>query len=233
MPRFSEQIKGADKVWNHPKSKAAKVDIRERVLEAVGREAQVFDAFAGPGEMFRAVWNRCAGYVACDQEWFRDGRPAYVADNARVMRSIDLSRFSIFDFDAFGSPWQQVLILAARREVEPGERIGVVLTDGSGLKLKQGDLPTALAQIAGFHGRPAGLIRGQDEIITRAIHGMCRRMNCTLEYRWEAHGKTGAGVRYIGLVLVRPITADDAVNDVAGPAADSHSQVASSAANPS
>ncbi|HVH77139.1 MAG TPA: hypothetical protein VM755_19655 [Stellaceae bacterium] len=47
------------------------------------------------------------------------------------MRAIDLAPFNLFDFDAWGSPWEHVAILCARRPVQPGERIGLVLTDGS------------------------------------------------------------------------------------------------------
>jgi hypothetical protein len=44
----------------------------------------------------------------------------FCADNTRVLRAIDLSRFSIFDFDAYGSPWVQAVILADRRRVARG-----------------------------------------------------------------------------------------------------------------
>lgn len=201
MGKFFESLKGSAKIKNHRAAKSAKVEIRQHVLNAVGRDVHVFDAFAGTGEMFGAVWHEAAGYVGCDMDWARDDRLCYVADNRRVLRAIDLRRFSIFDLDAFGSPWEQAIIVARRREVEPGELIGLILTDGSGLSLKQGGLPKALAMLTGMRQRLPGLQRWQDDLISRAIDGVARMMGCTVEARWQAIRKTGAGVRYVGLVL--------------------------------
>jgi hypothetical protein len=120
-------------------SLGAKVRLREEALSAVV-QAHVFDAFCGTGEMWRRVWSRAASYVGCDgRPWaLQDPVSRYVADNRRVMRAIDLSRFTVFDLDAYGSPWEQMLILAARRRFERGERVAIVLTDGASMKLRFG-----------------------------------------------------------------------------------------------
>lgn len=200
---FTSSLKRtAKKTNNHPAAAKAKAEIRERILEEIGPEnAHVVDAFAGDGAMFRNVWHRAAGYVGCDLVFYRDARTAFVADNRRVLRAIDLEPFNIFDLDAYGSPWEQALIVADRRRVVPGERIGLLLTEGSGLNLKLGGLPTALRVIAGLRPGLAGANRQQDAIIDLAIAGLCRRMNVTALRRWQATGKTGAAMRYIGLVL--------------------------------
>lgn len=201
MGRFSDSLKKSPKIRNHRASRSAKIDIRQRVLDAVGTDAHVFDAFAGTGEMYREVWSKAAGYVGCDKDWMRDNRLAYVADNRRVLRCLDMSKFNIVDLDAFGSPYEQALIVADRRPVATGELFGLVLTDGSGMAMKQGGLPKALAYLAGLRQRMSGLARWQDDITERAILGLVKRMNCVVERRWQATGKTGVGVRYIGLVL--------------------------------
>jgi hypothetical protein len=198
------------RIKNHRGGRSAKIEIRQHVLDAIGYKASVFDAYAGSGEMYREVWRLASGYVGCDTEWCRDGRTLYVCDNRRVMRCIDLNRFSIFDFDAFGSPWHQMLLLAARRSVQAGERIGVVFTDGTLVKLKQGGLPNAMAVAAGMTGKISGLQRWRDDIIARAIHGVAKRIGCKVERQWQAEGKSHAKVRYIGLVL-RGIAGADAV----------------------
>lgn len=141
------------------------------------------------------------GYVGCDLRWFQDERLAFVADNRRVLRSLDLRQFSVFDLDAYGSPWEQALIIAARRPVAPGERLGLVLTEGSGLKLRQGALPRALQIVAGLDHRVAGAARLQEDIINRAIAGLAARMNCEVARRWQAGKRSGSAVQYIGLVL--------------------------------
>jgi hypothetical protein len=57
-----------------PSRAKAKVAIRRNVLGAVGRDKGGFDAFAGSGEMFSAVWKDAAHNTGCDQKPQRDGR---------------------------------------------------------------------------------------------------------------------------------------------------------------
>lgn len=203
--RFGATLRGGTKTNNHPAARAAKVEVRRHVLAAIGPEASVvFDAFAGDGAMWRLVWREAAGYVGCDLLWYRDERTAFVSDNVRVLRSLpeaELRRFTVFDLDAYGSPWEQAAIIAERRPARPGERLGLVLTEGSGLKLKMGGYPAALCAMAGIKPGAAGGAKAQDELIDRALAGFCRRMGVRVSRRWQAQGKTGAAVRYIGLVL--------------------------------
>ena len=50
-------ISNSPKVDNNPQACTAKVDIRLRLLAAVGADqAHVFDAFAGAGELYAGVW---------------------------------------------------------------------------------------------------------------------------------------------------------------------------------
>jgi hypothetical protein len=199
MGRFAASLTGK-KVFNHREGFGAKVEIRRNVLGEIG-DASVFDAFAGPGEMYRAVWREARHYVGCDKTWYRDDRIAFVADNRRVLRCINLSAFNVFDLDSFGSPWEQATIIAARRKVKAGERIGLILTEGSGLKLKMGQPPAALAELCGLQGKIAGLIRGKHELIHKAIGSLARQMNCQVTRRWQADREAKASVSYIGLVL--------------------------------
>jgi hypothetical protein len=179
-----------------------KLAIRQHVLAAVGpARAVVFDGFAGAGEMWRGVWHEAAGYVGCDEHWHNDERTCFVADNHRVMRAIDLAPFTCFDFDAFGSPWDQLTILAARRPLRPGERIGIVLTEGTWLKTRAKDPVRGLRDAL-----PAKLVTPipysvHDELIARALRRLVRRMGGRVTTLWMAIGVTGAKVRYIGVVV--------------------------------
>ncbi len=173
-----------------------------RVIEAIGADkARVFDAFAGAGAAYYTVWKRAAAYVGCDLKWYPDERQAYVADNRRILRMLDLGGFNIVDLDAFGSPWEQAYILSARRQLAPGEKFGLVLTDGSGLKLKFGASPTALAMLAKSPLTAPDLARQHSRIIDSAIEAVAQRMNGRVVKRHQATGKTGTRMRYIGLVL--------------------------------
>jgi len=187
---------------NSPTAFAAKVSIRQRVLDAVGADkANVFDAFAGGGEMHAAVWKSAASYIGCDQKWQRDGRTMFCADNRRVMRSIKLDRFNVFDLDAYGVPWEQAIIIADRRPVKPGEVVGMVLTEGGGLSLRNNIVPMSVRVLGRLKPGIVGLSKKQDAVINRVIEGLAKRMRCEVVKRWQAEGKTGASMRYIGLVL--------------------------------
>lgn len=202
-PRLSAKLKLLDKkIDNNPAALAAKVEIRENVLAAIGADrASVFDAFAGEGQLHRRVWIRANLYVGCDLLWFRDDRLMYVADSRRVLRAVELDQFNIFDFDAYGSPWEHAIILCARRQVAPGERIGLVLTEGSLLKIKMGGMPLALGLLSRLPLRMAGTGRARTQVLNRALAEICRRLNCRVIKRWEAKGRTGAAMIYFGLVL--------------------------------
>lgn len=188
------------KTDNNPQAHAAKVQIRRNVLAAVGK-ARAFDAFAGAGEMYTAVWKDADAYTGCDLKWQRDDRRMFCGDNRRVLRAIDLKAFNVFDLDAYGSPWEQAIIIADRRRVNAGELIGFALTEGNGFAYKSNVMPAAIQLLTGLRPGIVGLSRKQDSIIDRAIAGIAKRMRCDVVKRWEAHGRTGASMRYIGLVL--------------------------------
>ncbi len=197
---MSFQGTGITKTDNNPAAFKAKVSIRRNVMAMVPQPA-VFDAFAGSGEMFSAVWKDATSYAGCDLKLQRDGRLMFCADNRRVMRAVDLAAFNLFDLDSYGSPWVQAIILADRRKVMPGEMIGVILTEGAGLAYKANIVPEAIAILTGMRQGIVGLSRKQDAVIDRAIAGLAKRMNCDVVKRWQSEGRTGAVMRYIGLVL--------------------------------
>lgn len=171
----------------------AKLEMRERVLEHV-TPARVFDAFCGPdGEMWRAVWSRAASYVGCDEVYVPfDPRRRFVGDNRRVMRAIDLQAFNVFDLDAFGEPWEQLTILAARRTWQDGERGAIILT-WSDLKTRWGYASHALASAAGLKTLKVG--KGADLSVTpMAIRSFFRAANVKPVKSWSARGSsTGRG----------------------------------------
>jgi hypothetical protein len=161
----------------------------------------MFDAFAAAGQMYSAVWKDAKSYAGCDLKPQRDDRLMFCADNRRVLRAIDLRPFSIFDLDSYGSPWVQAIIIADRRRVEAGELLGLVLTEGAGFAYKSNIIPEAIAVLTGLRTGIVGLSKKQDAVIDKAIAGLAARMSCTVEKRWQAEGRTGASMRYIGLVL--------------------------------
>lgn len=193
-------------VENAPDGRAAKAQIRQHVLDAITPTAAVvFDAFAGAGVMYDMVWHRAAGYVGCDEVWANDARCCYVADNRRVLRAINLAPFTIFDFDAFGNPWEQALIVTARRPpLQKGERVGLVYTDGSWTKVrfKTGG-PALLGHVAGMQKLPPGIgtLSVYDHMLGRAVQNIARKLGGTVVKQWRAEGSKGTNMRYIGVVV--------------------------------
>lgn len=191
-------------VRNNDAALTAKIAIRKNVIAALGgpAEVRVFDAFAGTGQLYQAAWKDCAAYTGCDLEWWRDSRLMFAADNRRVMRAIELKPFNVFDFDSYASPWEQCLILAARRKVEAGEKIGVVITEGGGIANNANTIADAARILTGIRGSPVGMARQRGAILTMAITGLAKRLRCRVASRWQADGRTGTRMAYIGLVLV-------------------------------
>lgn len=141
---------------NRPSAASTKIQLRQGVLDAIDGP-RVFDAFCGiDGYTHQQVWHRADHYVGVDKEYrWPDPRRRFVADNLDVMAAIDMQDFNVFDFDAYGSPWTQMLALSKTRQWEPGEKGAVVITDGSAGRIRFGGLPAAMAEVLGVDVRQA------------------------------------------------------------------------------
>lgn len=162
---------------------------------------RVFDAFAGSGAMYSAVWRKAEAYTGCDQKLQSDERLMFCCDNRRVMRAIDLAPFNIFDLDAYGFPWEQALIIAARRPIASGELVGFCFTEGGGILYRSNGVPHAVTMLAGVRHVTAGLGRARSQLFEMTLAGFMRRLGCEPVKRWQAIGKTGQQMIYCGIVL--------------------------------
>lgn len=197
---LSDKLKNVEQVNNHPLSMEAKIELRQNVLEHLGAPARVFEAFAGDGSMYRGAWHQAEHYVGCDLEWYRDDRYVFVGDNRRVLRAIPLEPFNVFDLDAYGSPWEQALIVADRRKWKKGERVSLIITDGTGLNMRFGQMPGAVTQLTGIK-KFAGVSRKREWIISRCLAAWAGRIGAQPVKRWSAHKKQGASVLYIASIF--------------------------------
>lgn len=165
------------------------------------------DAFCGSkGDMHAAVWSRAASYVGVDLEWLpADARRRFTAEASLVLRSVDLTAFNVFDLDAFGSPWTEAIIIAARRSWAPGERGALIVTDGSAGKEKWGQGVAALSQLVG-HAHHKSLI---EERQRSALVEWCKRSGVVPEHVWTARGASntkGSQVMFYAAVVFHGIT---------------------------
>lgn len=202
VQRLREKLQHVKKRNSTPAAVRAKAKIRQSILDRIGAEnAHVFDAYCGDGQLYRAVWHKAATCVGCDMEFYPDERIAFKADNRRVMRAIDLQQFNIFDMDSYGSPWEQLYILAYRRRIKPGELVAIVLTEGQGMKLKLGGMSLPLSRLAGVRHWLPGLPKFQKELIDRALLRVAKMMNATPIFREEGKETQGSTMNYVGVIM--------------------------------
>lgn len=188
------------KTENNPKALAAKIQMRERILEQI-QPARVLDLFCGHRHLWEAVWRHAGSYVACDAApWAIGEAPRFACDNRRLLRCLDLAQFNVFDLDAFGSPWEQMVILAARRRWKKGELGALAITDGSTLKTRWGGLPNAMRILCGLAGEKIAPTMADSEELRRvAIAGFVRRAGVKVSKQWEAVGPPPAFVYYAAI----------------------------------
>ena len=191
-----------EKKENSEASIPAKVGMRSHILEYVA-PSRVFDGFCGHRTMYKAIWHKADFYIPCDEsKWELGDPPRYVCDNRRLLRCLDLSRFNIFDFDAFGSPWDQVLLIAHRRKWATGEMGGLVITDGATLKTRWGELPHSMATLCGMDSAKVACTTSRSEPLRRlAISNFAKISGVEVKKQWEAVGPPPACVYYGAIVF--------------------------------
>lgn len=200
----------AFKVDNHDAAVPDKVRLREEALAAVP-DPRVLDLFAGRGAMHGAVWHRAGRYLGGDKDLSQalaHPAPCHHADAVVLLRGLPLAEFNVFDLDAYGSPWAEVTVLAARRRLRPGERVALVLTDGAPRRAMLGHTAHALAQLAGEPPGAVGAHRRWPLLARQALEEVARRMGGRLAGLRQAEASLGKrGMWYgWGLLEGRPQT---------------------------
>ena len=190
---------------NHPYTKVhntsamleAKVELRQNLLAHV-KPAHVFDAFCGPvGEMWAGVWrDGAASYIGVDKEYvFPDPRRRFVGDCLVVMRSISLAGYNVFDLDAFGSPWEAMVVLIARRRWSKGERGGLAFTDGTTAPISLGSIPAGISSLTGIF--TADRITPKNDMAyavqESALAAWAEKSRVKLLHRWQVKGRGPTG----------------------------------------
>ncbi len=191
------------KTDNNPSALAAKVKLRLNVLAELN-PARVLDCFCGTGQMFDNAWRQAASYTGCDERPWSPADPVsrFVVDNRRLLRAVDLQAFNVFDLDAYGSPWEQMMIIADRRRWGSGERGAVVLTDGSSLKLRFGEeLPRVFQAMLGESGGGIPAVSAATLVMERLEAAWLQRAGVRLVKAWRAAGRGTSGMRYSALVI--------------------------------
>ncbi len=122
-----------------------KIAMRNRYVRP---DDKVLDLYCGTGEMYDGSYRGVvAEYVGIDKAKVHTPDICHVSDNARWVRQNDISRFTVFDLDAYGSPLK-LLNLVLSKATQP--RATAFLTDGTPLRLRlEQNLPRVLAASEG------------------------------------------------------------------------------------
>lgn len=182
----------------------AKLALRRWALNAV-RPARVLDVFAGiDGEMYRGAWRDADEYLGIDERWSSDDeRDRLVGDSYKILRSIDLAPWNIFDVDCYGMPWEVLLILAARRRWSPGELGAVVCTD-SALRSRFGFASHAQVAAVGLTDRKLGTPTAREyrSMLSLGVARWARESGVEiLAMRLAEGARAGGAMRYFAITF--------------------------------
>lgn len=182
----------------------AKLALRRWALDSVS-PARVLDVFAGiDGEMHRGVWRDADEYLGIDERWSPDDeRNRLVGDSYKILRSIDLARWNIFDIDCYGMPWEALLVIATRRRWATGEVGAVVCTD-SALRSRFGFASHAQVAAVGLTDRKLGTpsAREYQSMLNLGISRWARESGVEILAMQLAEGaRAGGAMRYFAITF--------------------------------
>lgn len=128
-----------------------KAEIRREICKLMQKKnPAILDVFCADGEMWRLAYNSTENYIGLDLNQYDDPRSTFVCDNVRYLRNdTNLSRFDLFDIDAFGSPAQSFATICERLGPIEEEK-AFVLTDGCGFASKMNSLPGGMLRYLGL-----------------------------------------------------------------------------------
>jgi hypothetical protein len=123
-----------------------KIRLRKKFMIDPGSNS-VLDVFAGPGEMYKALYFECRNYlgIELDEKIPNAGRKLIYGKAIDVLPKLDLSSFDVFDLDAFSNPWKEFFYILGNGP----DAFTVFLTESSGRMVNQ-DLKDYVSQKNNF-----------------------------------------------------------------------------------
>jgi len=176
--------------------------IRQSAFDSIDGERNTLEVFCGAGEMHKLVWHKSDMYTGIDKVKFFDDRHTICGDARKALRLVDISKFNIFDIDAYGSPYEIL------RDILPlvgdHSKISFVLTDGTNMDLKLGRISKGMRFFTGidFHiVKRAHVLH--DEFINDVIDKTANLLSGSVENKRIAKGVTGSAMRYYTFTINR------------------------------
>jgi hypothetical protein len=189
----------------HNTALSAKVNLRRWLVQELGGQPNIIDCFCAAGMLWDRAYDKTPNYLGLDIRQFDDARRTIVCDSKRFLRHADvrLEDFDLFDLDAFGSPMEHLAIICSRIRLEPGRRVGFVLTDGTGFNARMNGTPKGLLKFVGVspHKRTSVQSDFRDEIAARAVAKCLAIAGLkSLEAKRAQVGEAGAAMRYAAIL---------------------------------
>lgn len=192
---------------HHSSAKTAKVELRRWLVEQLGGIAavRVLDCFCAKGALWEKAYDKTSAYLGLDIRRFDDERRTIVGDSRRFLRHRDvhLSEWNLFDLDAFGSPLEHMAIICHRLRVPAGQRVGFVLTDGTGFNAKLNSINSGLLRYVGMVRHRGSKVqdRYRDDIFNAAVTKSLRAAGLrVLQTRAATKDDTRTEMRYVALL---------------------------------
>lgn len=114
----------------HNSKTERKIELRRAMVARMREPLRVLELYAGPGAMRAACWHDAEEVVGIDADLRSVAE--YHGDTCATLRHLDISRFNVFDADAFAAPWEAVWLISRRSAKLPDE-IAVFATAGAAI----------------------------------------------------------------------------------------------------
>jgi hypothetical protein len=212
--KYRVKMPARKKESSHNSALSAKVAMRRWLAEQLGGKPMVLDCFCAGGMLWDKAYGRTERYVGLDVRQFDDDRRTIVTDSRRFLRHQDvrLEDYEIIDLDAFGSPLEHLAIICDRIRLEPGRKLGICLTDGTGFNSRMNGTPRGLLHYVGMNVHRGTRVQGdyRTDIFNAAVNKALRHAKLrVLDSRSASKGKAGAGMVYVALLLQRVKAGED------------------------
>jgi hypothetical protein len=178
------------------KTNNAKITAKEklRVIQGINN-LSVLDIYCGAGEMYNAVWNKAKSYEGIDIKEFTDGRKLHIGDAPQILKKINIDKFDVFDIDAYGSPYECLLIIL--NKIKTRKIRHFIITDGIEIDLRMGNIEQFFGILTGVESRKINNIHKiHDQLILKLLKNIEHNLNTKVSNFLIAKGKTGSGMRY-------------------------------------
>lgn len=156
----------------HDSALSAKVSIRRWLVDQLGGRPRILDCFCAAGMLWQRAYDKTPNYLGLDLKQFNDERRTIVCDSRRFLRHADvkIEGFNLFDLDAFGTPLEHLAIICHRLRLPAGQRVGFLMTDGTGFNANMNGTSRGLLRYVGVSAHKQSMVQGdyRDDIIAMA-----------------------------------------------------------------